>query len=321
MGKMNLAVNRLLQRKSIYADLMNGTIFHGAQHITKEDLEWIPEESGIFYRDSKGKLHALERRGDIRMRTDTETFSLILATESENKVHYGMPVKTMLYEALEYTRQIQDLEKTHRKNGKTGSRDEFLSGIRKDDRLIPVITTVLYTGNKKDWDGPKSLWDMFQLPDNVKSQTFRKYLSDYHIHLIDVNDINNPELFQTALKQIFFMLRYREDKKNLYRYIQDNKSEIQKMDDVERMAVFELLGEQKRVGQLLMESSIEKETEVPNMCKAIDDLILDGEQRGGEHAHLTDLKNLIKNLNLTADQAMDALSIPTEVRPKYQRVL
>ena len=121
------------------------------------------------------------------------------------------------------------------------------------------------------------------------------------------------------------MLRYREDKKNLYRYIQDNKSEIQKMDDVERMAVFELLGEQKRIGQLLMESSIEKETEVPNMCKAIDDLILDGEergmQRGSEHARLTDLKNLIKNLNLTADQAMDALSIPTEVRPKYQRVL
>ena len=317
MGKVNLAVNQLLQRKPVYADLMNGTIYKGQQKLTKDKLEWIPEESGIFYRDEKGRLQAVERRGDIRMRAGDEMFSLILATETENKVHYGMPVKNMLYEALEYTKQIQEMEKEHREKGDWGEADEFLSGIHKEDKLLPVITTVLYIGNKEKWDGPKSLWEMFQIPDEEVAQ-LREYLPDYRIHLIDINDINNPELFKTSLKPIFFMLRYKKDKEKLYRYIQDNKAEIQKMDNVEKMAAYELLGEQRRVERLLIEGNEKEEKEVPDMCEAIDDLIRDGEIRGEERgrkiSQLENVKSLIRNLKFTPVQAMDALNIPETSR-------
>ena len=254
MGKANLAVNQMLRRKDIYADLMNGTIYHGQQKLTEDNLEWIPEESGVFYRNERGRLKAVERRGDIRMRTENEAFSLILATETEDKVHYSMPVKNMLYEALEYVKQIQNIEKMHRTQNDWQDGDEFLSGISRDDRLIPVITTVLYIGAKENWDGPRNLRDMFHLQDDEETKALLEYLPDYPIHLIDSNDINNPELFKTALKPIFFMLRYRKDKQKLYKYIRENKDDIQKMDNVEKTAAYVLLGEQKRVEQLLVES-------------------------------------------------------------------
>ena len=340
MGKMNLAVNQLLQRKEIYADLINGTVFDGQQKLTKDDLEWIPEETGIFYRDEKGRLCAVERRGDIRMRAENETFSLILATETENKVHYAMPVKNMLYDALEYTKQVQNMEKVHRENNDLGTSDEFLSGISKNDKLIPVITTVFYVKGSEEWDGPKSLWDMFHIPDSEDGKQLREYLPDYRIHFIDANDINNPELFKTALKPIFFMLRYRKEKEKLQQYIQDNQNEIQKMDDVEKMAAYMLLGEQKRVEQLLAESGAENEKseEVPDMCEAITEMIQDGEIRGekrgmrkglrrgmkkGEKrgkkmgikaARIASVQSLMENLSFTPSQAMDALNIPDEAR-------
>lgn len=321
MGKMNLAVNRLLQRKSIYADLMNGTIYKGQQKLTEDDLEWVPEESGIFYRDEKGKIHAVERRGDIRMRVGGGRFSLIVATESEDKVHYGMPVKNILYEALEYTKQIQDIEKTHKEKGDWADGDEFLSGIRKEDKLVPVITIVLYTGTKGTWDGPKSLQEMFEMREE---EVLKAYLPDYKIHLIDVNDINEPELFKTSLKTIFFMLRYRKDKRKLYQYIQDNKEDIQKMDDVEKMAAYVLLGEQERVEQLIVKNSAGKKEEVMDVCEAIDELIKDGEERGEKRGEkrgmelkcIENVKSLMANLGWSSVQAMDALDIPRASRSK-----
>ena len=39
-----------------------------------------------------------------------------------------------------------------------------------------------------------------------------------------------------------------------------------------------------------------------------------GEKRGQQNARVLDIKNLMKNLQLTLGQAMDALSIPTDQR-------
>lgn len=135
------------------------------------------------------------------------------------------------------------------------------------------------------------------------------------------------------------MLRYRKEKEKLQQYIQDNQNEIQKMDDVEKMAAYMLLGEQKRVEQLLAESGAEngKSEEVPDMCEAITELIQDGEIRGEkrgmikgeergkklgiEATRLENVQSLMKNLSFTPSQAMDALNIPDEVRTKLLQAL
>ena len=47
----------------------------------------------------------------------------------------------------------------------------------------------------------------------------------------------------------------------------------------------------------------------------------EGMAQGREDNLLSNLRNLMKNMRLTAEQAMDALSVPEENRPKYLAVL
>lgn len=221
MGRQDLSVNQLLERKEIFADLMNGTLFQGQQILRKEELELLSGQSGILY-EEEGKKKSLGRSGDIRMQGNRGTYAVIFSNETQSKVHYAMPVRNMLYDALEYTKQIQQLEKTHKERGDKLTGDEFLSGITKEDRLHPVVTTVFYLG--KNWDGCKSLYELLGLEEQTEyMELLREYLPDYKINLIDARNIKEPEKFKTCLQHIFYMLKYNQDKKQLYQYLVSEK--------------------------------------------------------------------------------------------------
>lgn len=147
LGKLNLAVNQLLERKDVFADLMNGTLFDGEQILHQEEMERISDHFGVFQPGMKRRLNARERDEDVRMKASVGTYSVIFANETQGAVHYAMPVRNMLYDALEYTKQVQEIEKQHKDAGEKLDGDEFLSGIKKEDRIRPVITTVLYCGD------------------------------------------------------------------------------------------------------------------------------------------------------------------------------
>ncbi len=363
MGKANLTVNRLLERKDIFADFINGTLFCGKQVLKGDDLTLLSGHSGLIAeqhpkkkadrppvqnmpelmklkqvkmeqnkadqcdaaqdslnqgkagqtnadqnnleqdkagqantdqnktkqgktkQDRKdqgsipsGKLGALERCGDIRMEAGLGTYSVILAHETQQHVHYAMPVRSMIYEALEYAQQVHVLEKRHLENGDSLRGDEFLSGLTREDRLKPVISVVLYLGD--DWDGCKSLYEMLEIDESdPHARLLKPYLPQQRLNLIEAGRMEHPEYFQTCLQHIFAMLNYRQDKAKLYEYIQRNRAALERMDHVEIMAAFILLGEQKRVEELFRSKA---EREEIDMCKAIDDLIHDGELRGLE---------------------------------------
>lgn len=277
MGAQNAAVNRILERRELFADLMNGILYGGRQVLKAGNLELLTGRGGLIHDRGPGRKYVLERQGDIRMKARLGTYSLIVSNETQGKVHYAMPVRAMLYDALEYTKQIQDLERHHRQKKDLKAGDEFLSGISKEDRISPVISVVLYFGKK--WDGSISLYEMLDMdPEDPEIAPVLAYLPDYRINLINGNDIPNPGVFHTCLQHIFSMLKYNREKERLYRYIKEHKDEINRMDEAEITAAFVLLGEQKRLVRLLEEQR-EEEFDV---CKAIDDLIKDGEERGME---------------------------------------
>lgn len=64
------------------------------------------------------------------------------------------------------------------------SDDEFLSGFRKDDRLLPVVTVVIYFG-AEEWDGPLSLHEMY----SDCSEEILRYIMDYRVNLITPNSL------------------------------------------------------------------------------------------------------------------------------------
>ena len=85
---------------------------------------------------------------------------------------------------------------------------EFLSGLRKDDKLMPIITVVFYLGDKP-WDGPKSLHEML----NIYDDSVKKYVPDYRINLISPLDMDNDEFvkFKTDLGFAMNIIKHQSD--------------------------------------------------------------------------------------------------------------
>ena len=57
------------------------------------------------------------------------------------------------------------------------------------------------------------------------------------------------------------------------------------------------------------------------MCEVLDRAENKGIKKGKEDARLEDIKNIMKNLHVTAQQAMDVLEIPKEDWPMYEERL
>ena len=88
-----------------------------------------------------------------------------------------MPMRIMGYDYGAYKKQY-DNNAAKYKNGKGLSSDEFLSKMRKTDKFIPVITAVIYYG-ERSWDGAVSLHGMLDIP-----KQFSRYVNDYKMILI-----------------------------------------------------------------------------------------------------------------------------------------
>lgn len=298
MGKANLAVNQLLACKPVFADLINGILHQGKQVLCAEHLEPASPHAGTMLLDAEGRKKALERVGDIRMYANGRSYSVLFAEKTQAGVHYAMPIRTMLDAVLEYLRQIQAIEKMHKENGNKLQGDELLSGITRHDKLIPVVNLVFFLGD--DWNGSKSLYDMLAIDWNdPEAKELQRYIPDFPINLICAKDIQHPEHFRTCLQHIFTMLKYNRDKNKLYDYMNTHRAELNRMDQVESLAALVLLGMQKKVEELMEQDWEEKE--IP-MCKAIEDMIKDGEVYGENRlAALT--QRLLK------DGRMDALEL------------
>ena len=308
MGRQDVRVNRLFERKDIFADMVNGTLHGGRQVLRAEDLERLPVRSGIVTDNEKGGKRTVGRIGDIRMQAKGSTYSVIFAGETQKEVHYAMPVRVMLYDALEYTRQIQELEKTHRERGdRAANSSEFLSGITKEDRILPVVNTVLYLG--KEWDGSETLHGLMDVDwEKEEIKELRSCIPDYRINLVSARNIRNPENYRTCLRHIFQMLKYNRDKSRLFEYIRGHRNEIRHMDDVEISAAMEMLGEQKRLKELLEELRIVGEEEEQNdMCEAITEMIMDGEKKGREQGEAITLIRIVRK-KLQKGQAVEKIA-------------
>ena len=61
----------------------------------------------------------------------------ILGLEDQMKIHYAMPVRTMFLDAVDYSNQCKNISQEHRQ-----ANLEFLSGMKPEDRILPVLTLV-----------------------------------------------------------------------------------------------------------------------------------------------------------------------------------
>ena len=130
----------------------------------------------------------------------------------------------MLYNAINYTNQMKALESFNRKTCRFYNSDEFLSGLKREDKIIPVVTIVIYFSPDR-WNGPSSLYEMFEwseIPDNLK-----EYIQNYKIILLQPCDIAPDKLDKTesTLGKVMGFIKYSTNEKDFNNYIDKSREE------------------------------------------------------------------------------------------------
>lgn len=311
MGKSNIAVKQWLRDKKRFADLFNGTVFQGKQIILPEELEEVDSESSIIVTDKKNIEKGMQRYRDITMRWKQEAELAILACENQNKVHYAMPVRMMLYDSLTYTEQIRQIWKNREPNAAVTD-EEYLSRFCKEDKIYPVIPLVFYYGLNK-WDGSKDLYGMFYKGEVYRNQeVWKAYVSNYSLNLVDAGNVKDVKRFRSDLQLIFGMLKYRGKENGIKAYLESHTDYFGNIDIETYQAIRELLHSEKQFKNMV---SCNNGKERIDMCTAIDAIYNNGVEEGIKVLILTCcefglsreeiVERITKNCSVTAELAKE----------------
>lgn len=269
MGAKDTKAKEYLSDNERFADLCNVVLFDGKQIVKAENLEEkdTTEVLSVFGTDKKEIQ--LQRWRDIFksvvIKSIGSAYVVLVGVENQSDIHYAMPVKNMLYDAMSYSAQVNNTGKNHRRDGDSGSQAEFLSGFHREDRLMPVVTITIYWGAKA-WDGPRCLYDMFGDTD----EQLKKFVSDYHINLVVPQEITDFDKFRTTLGDVLEVIKVSEDKEAMSRLIADNPR-FAAMDNESVSAINTFIG---------VDIPVNTEGSVTNMCKAFEEIIEEGRQEG-----------------------------------------
>ena len=140
-----------------------------------------------------------------------------------------------------------------------------------------------------------------------------QFAPDYRIHLIAPAHMADEDFlkFRTGFGQVLQYIKYSKNKEKLYQVTHEEKR-FSELDEDSANLINTVTG-----SGLKFEV---KEGRV-NMCTAIDEMRKESRNEGKDEGILSSLKNLMANMNLTLQQAMDALGIPAADRPKYMSKL
>lgn len=180
-----------------------------------------------------------------------------MGVENESDVKYAEPVKTHLYDSLQYSKQVQQTAAKNREaNGRKGHNDgEFLFGFYKDDKLTPVITLVILFDSKK-CDGPRTLHEMI----SVQNPDILSCAADYRINLIEPATMSAEDLdkLQSSLRAVLGFIKYSNNGEALDAF-------LAKEDSLKALEV-----EAAKVIKMCTKTAIEfnENADVTDVCKA-----------------------------------------------------
>ena len=276
MGMADTVTKEYIRSNEVFADAFNYLIYDGEQVVKPALLQELDTtEIAIPFALGENENQTedvVQKYRDVLksavIMQDSRASYILLGVENQTEIHYAMPVRNIIYDALQYGKQVSEVAKRHKSKGdrKGHNKGEYLSGFYKEDRIRPVITLVVHFG-ADEWDGPLSLYEMMDLED----KKLLEFVQDYRIFLIDPYKLANNDLekFSTSLGDVLGYIKYSKDKKALSKFLNDNQVMIMDNDaarvirDVTNTPIFVPDGK----GEI-------------DMCKAVRDMIDESKQEG-----------------------------------------
>lgn len=304
MGRADTVTKEYMRKNEVFADAFNFLIYGGEDVVKPSILQELDTTEiavpfGIS-NESKPNDEAVQKYRDVLKSTiimqDAKASYILLGIENQTDVHYAMPVRNIIYDALQYGKQVSDIAAKHKNQGdRSGhNRGEYLSGFYKEDKIRPVITLVVHFG-ANEWDGPLSLHEMMDL----KDERLLEFVQDYRIFLIDPYKLDAEDLniFSSSLGKVLAYIKYSKNKNELSDFLANNQNMIMENDaarvirDITNTPIFVPEGK----GEI-------------NVCKAVQDMIYEREE-------LAEIRTLVKQIQkgrLTIEQAAEDSNMTVE---------
>ncbi|MBR3761435.1 MAG: Rpn family recombination-promoting nuclease/putative transposase [Lachnospiraceae bacterium] len=280
MGQKDITTKDYMKENTVFADAFNKFIYKGEQVIKPENLKPLDTDITAIPYGADGAGVPTQRYRDVLKSAtameDENGVYLLLGIESQVEVHHAMPVRNMVYDALQYAAQVEEAARSHREARKAGNpkelakkpdSGEYLSGFYRADRLIPVVTLAVYFG-AGEWDGPMSLHEML----SVQNPEILSYVSDYKLNLIAPEHMSDEEIdqFQTSLREVMLFIKHSKDRTKLNEMVQQD-DRFKNMDRSAARVVSSVTG---------VEFKEDEEEEKVDMCQALKEMMEEANSEG-----------------------------------------
>ena len=313
MGQSDICLKRYLCDEARFADLINGIIGEGEQIVSAEDLTDMDSQVGYHSSCQEQERQPQKRRESVKYRDLLKKAAfgvnfVVIGIEHQEHTNYLMPLRCMGYDVREYERQASvEKAKVRRwkkmKRMKTSahglSAEEFLSEFRKDTKLYPCITIVLYFGD--EWDASTALHGLLDF--TAVPKKMRQYVNDYNIHLVNVRSLQSTACFQTDLRLVFDCIRFSKNKEKFHQYVLENPDFSQIEEDA-----YDVIA---RYTNVLDGKEIKLENKMEggkiNMCKAMEEIIADKQAEGRAEGRADSVLELLKGLGIVSEELIQRI--------------
>ncbi len=324
MREKSIMSRRFISQNKVFADVFNYHLYQGRQVIRESDLkERDSTEVAVLIQDEQA--YAVEKIRDILkecvIKTTDQAVYLMLGIENQSELHYAMPIRKFLYDALNYTKQVEEISKKNIREKKYKNRAEYLSGFRKENKLKPVITLVVYWGAEA-WDAPRSLYEMLDVDD----PDILKFVDDYKLKVIVPSEITDFEKFHSEARYVLEFISASKDKEKLQAIMRNPAYEQLDNETTKMINCFTganiKINRKKGVSnvclaikQMLEEEKEKGKQEGRQECLAFKQMLEEEKQKNKglvEQERLNLMKNLIYKGKLAWEDAADEMNLSVE---------
>lgn len=283
MGEKDLSEKILEDYNDVFADIINGLIFKGAQIIHPEELENASVHSQ--YKAEDTKLHEQERDTAKYWNGPNKIRLAILGVENQTAIDPMMPVRVIGYDGASYRKQMQE----------------------KTTEIVPVITIVLHFGTERRWDKSTHLRDLLHFPQEW-APYITDYLNDYQFHVFDIAYLTDEEIsrFHSDFKIVANFFQKKREQKD---YIPNDSTEFKHVDEV--LKLLSVMTNDDIYERLIQTNDDRKELrnmcDVANRIKAIGEK--EGELKGEKNGVIKTYAGLINDGLLTLPVAAARLNM------------
>ena len=324
MGKQDTQMKQYMGNNRRFANLINTSVFKGKKKLQKEYLEERDTTELSVILEGDEVLPYTQKYQDIMkeaiIKENDHMISILIGLENQTYIDYLMPLRVLNYAVLNYNKQIREKEKKKYKDT-----NEFLSGVSKDTKVKPVLMVVL-SWVQGPWDGPTSLKELY----DVSDEEILEILPDFKMVMISPYDMSEEELdkYDEDLGKVLRFIKRCGEAKEGKEVLRDSDIEYTKVDRENALLLRELTGKEFEIEEnqeeINMLESMKRLFEVEKMKGKEEgklEGIIEGEEKGRTEEALNNIRSLMNTLNLTMDEAMNALQVSEGKREYYREKL